>query len=472
MGCALLSVHLSVRRRESGCHASAECGSSESGPQTTAIMRGGCLSCDAAHNWQHRTEQCVSAWTLPRVRDPWKCEGASRSNLTTNSTSNLTSNRCSRVHASHAIAIIFRCWLRATAQLSKSCKYACSQSCDLRHYSLFLPPVSADLCVAASNLQSACRMGASRVGNMKAVIPESVDEVDLRIGHKSVRLTNLRKPFWPSLHITKGDLLRYYLAMSSYLIPHLRNRAMVMKRYPNGANGKCFFMKRAPSPRPEWIATCEIEHDSGNVIDFPMVQDVASLLWVINLGCIDLNQWYSRCDDTDRPDYLHFDLDPAKGAPFARVLEVAMLVRGTLQHLGIPALAKTSGATGLHVYVPIRRGPLQKQVWTFARALAQSIAEENPKLATAEYIIAKRPYGRVFVDYNQNAWGKTLASVYSVRPTKRATVSTPVTWEEVQNGIDREAFRMDTVPERVRVLGDLWAPLLAAKGRVRLEQFL
>ncbi|HEY5086651.1 MAG TPA: non-homologous end-joining DNA ligase [Gemmatimonadaceae bacterium] len=299
-----------------------------------------------------------------------------------------------------------------------------------------------------------------------------MDKIDLRIGRRTVHLTHLQKRFWPSLGITKGDLLRYYLAISPVLILHLRNRPMVMKRYPNGANGECFFMKRTPAPRPDWIETCAIEHDSGSIIDFPMVQDVASLLWVVNLGCIDLNQWYVRCDDTDRPDYLHFDLDPSKGASFARVLEVAMIVRDTLQRLRMPAFAKTSGATGVHVYVPIVRGPMQKQVWAFAKELARTIAASHPKIATAEYIIAKRPYGRVFVDYNQNAWGKTLASVYSVRPTAHATVSTPVTWQEVERGVDREAFRIDTVPDRVRKIGDLWAPLLATRGRVRLEKFL
>jgi len=299
-----------------------------------------------------------------------------------------------------------------------------------------------------------------------------MDKIDLRIGRRTVHLTHLQKRFWPSLGITKGDLLRYYLAISPVLILHLRNRPMVMKRYPNGANGECFFMKRTPAPRPDWIETCAIEHDSGSIIDFPMVQDVASLLWVVNLGCIDLNQWYVRCDDTDRPDYLHFDLDPSKGASFARVLEVAMIVRDTLQRLRMPAFAKTSGATGVHVYVPIVRGPMQKQVWAFAKELARTIAASHPKIATAEYIIAKRPYGRVFVDYNQNAWGKTLASVYSVRPNAHATVSTPVTWQEVERGVDREAFRIDTVPDRVRKIGDLWAPLLATRGRVRLEKFL
>ncbi len=147
-------------------------------------------------------------------------------------------------------------------------------------------------------------------------------------------------------------------------------------------------------------------------------------------------------------------------------------LRDALVGLGMTPFVKTSGATGIHIYVPIVRGPLQKQVWTFAKALAQTIASEHPRLATAEYIIAKRPYGRVFVDYNQNAWGKTLASVYSVRPTPLATVSTPVTWQEVEDGVDRDDFRIQNVPERVTRLGDLWAPLLSPRGRFRLETLL
>ena len=315
-------------------------------------------------------------------------------------------------------------------------------------------------------------MAASQSRVARVDIPEEADDADLRIGRRSVHVTHLRKMFWPALGITKADLLRYYAAVAPVLLPHLRDRAVVMKRYPNGASGKFFFMKRAPVPRPDWIETCAIEHDSGSIIDFPMVQDLASLLWLVNLGCIDLTQWYSRCDDTDRPDYLHFDLDPARGASFARVLEVALIVRATLRDLGMPSFVKTSGATGVHIYVPIVRGPKQKQVWTFAKAVAQTIASDHPRIATAEYIIAKRPYGRVLVDYNQNAWGKTLASVYSVRPTRRATVSTPVTWEEVESGLERDAFRIDTVPERIRAVGDIWSPLLAARGRVRLEKFL
>src|ERR1700712_4276067 len=161
-------------------------------------------------------------------------------------------------------------------------------------------------------------------------IPLDRNDVVLPVDGREVRLTNLRKVFWSDLGLTKGDLLRYYAAVADLLLPHLRDRAMVMKRYPHGASGEFFFMKRAPSPRPEWIELCSIDHGSKGVIDFPMIQDRASLLWVVNLGCIDLNQWYATCDDVDRPDYVHFDLDPGPGAGFARVLATALVVRDAL----------------------------------------------------------------------------------------------------------------------------------------------
>lgn len=303
-------------------------------------------------------------------------------------------------------------------------------------------------------------------------IPKDASDAELAIEGRIVKLTNLQKPFWPELGITKGDLLQYYADVSPYLLPHLVDRAMVMKRYPNGAHGKFFFQKRAPSPRPEWIETCSIEHASASVIDFPIVRDLGSLLWVVNLGCIDLNPWYGRCDDVDRPDYLHFDLDPVEGTEFEKVLETALIVRDGLSELKIPSVAKTTGSRGIHVYVPIVRGPKQKQVWTFAKRFAFSIAQVHPDLITAEYRIEKRPKGRVLVDYNQNAWGRTLASIYSVRPKPHAPVSTPVTWEEISSGLKIEDFRLDNVPERVRSIGDLWKPLLQQKGRFQLEKVL
>ena len=302
-------------------------------------------------------------------------------------------------------------------------------------------------------------------------VPRDQDHVILRCDGKDVRLTNLRKIFWADLRLTKGDLLQYYADIADLLLPHLRDRAMVMKRYPQGAHGPFFFMKRAPTPRPAWIETCSIEHSSGNVIDFPVIQDRAALLWVINLGCIDLNQWYARRDDVERPDYLHFDLDPGVGAPFERVLETALIVREALDVLRMPALVKTTGSKGLHVYVPIVRGPLQKQVWTFAKALARELASRHPAIITAEYRVACRPRGRVLVDYNQNAWGRTLASIYSVRPRRDATVSTPITWQHVQRGVRIEDFTMRNVPARVAKVGDLWKPLLQARGRFDLNTF-
>jgi bifunctional non-homologous end joining protein LigD len=294
----------------------------------------------------------------------------------------------------------------------------------------------------------------------------------MEVDGRTVHLSNLEKPFWPDLGITKGDLLAYYAEVSKVLLPHLRDRAMVMKRYPHGAAGPFFFMKRTPNPHPEWLETCSIRHASGNVIDFPMINDLASLLWVVNLGCIDLNQWYATCDDVDRPDYLHFDLDPTPETEWKQVLETACAVHEELERLRIQSYPKTTGSRGIHIYVPIVRGPVQKQVWTFAKAFAREMAAKYPKLITAEYRVAKRPESHVLVDYNQNAWGRTLASVYSVRPKPLATVSAPVTWNEVRKGFHIEDFSLRNMPDRVREVGDLYKPLLLKKGRVKLEKHL
>jgi DNA primase len=229
-----------------------------------------------------------------------------------------------------------------------------------------------------------------------------------RAGGHAVRLTNLDKLFWPERGITKRGLLEYHTAIAPALLPHIGGRAMVMKRYPNGAAGKFFFMKRAPSP----------------------------------------------------------------GAEFPQVLEAALVVHAALDGLGMPNLAKTTGSRGIRLYVPIERGPLQKQVWTFAKAFAQTMAARNPALITAEYTVAKRPERRAVVDYNQNAWGRTLASVDSPRPRPLATVSAPVRWEEVARGIRTEDFRIGNMPARIAEVGDLWEPLDSARGRFRLEKLL
>ena len=304
---------------------------------------------------------------------------------------------------------------------------------------------------------------------MALEIPEDEETCEVRCGRKRITLTNLKKIFWPQLGKTKRDLLLYYAAVSDCLLPHLKNRAMVMKRYPNGIEGKFFFMKRTPGHHPDCIETCSIPHRAGNIIDFPMAQNLASLLWIVNLGCIDLNQWYGRCDDPDLPDYLHFDLDPVPPADFSHVRQAALLIRDYLNKKNVSAYPKTTGSRGVHIYVPLRRGPKQKAVWTVAKRIAVELANQNPELLTSEYRIEKRPPGRVLVDYNQNAWGRTLASVYSIRPKPEATVSAPVTWRELERGISISDFTIDTMPKRLAKVGDLFSPLLSAKSLCSLE---
>jgi len=309
-------------------------------------------------------------------------------------------------------------------------------------------------------------------GKARVTIPRDTNAATLEVGGKEVALTNLSKMFWPDDGISKGDLLRYYADISSYLRPHIESRAMVLKRYPDGASGKFFFQKHAPASKPAWVPVCEIQHPSANVVDFPVINDLAGLLWAVNLGCIELNPGYARCDDVDRPDYLHFDLDPTPGATFALLREAALLLRVELDALNIKSYPKTTGSRGIHIYIPIVRGPLQKEVWTFAKAFAVSMAQKYPKILTSEYRVAKRSPKRILVDYNQHAWGRTLASVYSVRPKPHAPVSAPVTWDEVANGIEIEDFRMANMKERLLKVGDLYRPLLLQKSRFRLTRFV
>lgn len=300
-------------------------------------------------------------------------------------------------------------------------------------------------------------------------IPAGIETCDAKVGGKHIRLTNLEKIFWPELQKTKRDLLLYYACVAPVLLPHLKERAMVMKRYPNGIEGEFFFMKRTPANKPEWLETCSIEHRSGNVIAFPIAQDLASLLWIVNLGCIDLNPWYARCDDVNRPDFLHFDLDPVPPADFAHVRQAALILRDYLKERKVSCYPKTTGSRGIHVYVPLQRGPLQKEVWRVAKRIAFELAKQHPEKITSEYRVAERPAGRVLVDYNQNAWGRTLASVYSVRPKPEATVSAPVTWDEIEAGLDASDLTITTMPQRVSELGDLFKPVLENRRRCKLE---
>ena len=285
-------------------------------------------------------------------------------------------------------------------------------------------------------------------------IPAGSKEVELSFGRRSVRLTNLERALWPHTGATKRDLLQYYIDVAAALFPHLCDRAIVTER--------------APASLPAWMETCAIEQAMGKIIEYPVVNDLASLLWIVNLGGIDLRPWQATSDDVHRPDSLHFELEPMPGATFEHVAEAALLVRQALDQLEIDSYAKTSGSRGIHIYVPIVRGPMQRDVWRFAKALAEGLAGRHAKLITAW----RRRRSRVLVDYNENAWGHTLASVYSVQPTATATVSTPVSWGEIERGIQPQQFRMDNVPARVDALGDLWKPMLAQQGRLRLDRLL
>jgi bifunctional non-homologous end joining protein LigD len=287
-------------------------------------------------------------------------------------------------------------------------------------------------------------------------------DTEIRRGRKTLRLSNLDKPFWPDEGITKGELLAYYRDVAKVLVPHLRKRPFTMKRYPDGWQGKSFFQKQAPSHMPDWIETAAFpastREGEKKVIDYALVDDELALLWMVNMGCIDMHTWASRADRPERPDWVMFDLDPSEGATFEEVVRVALLVRETLDVLGLESFPKTSGSRGIHVLVPIARRHGFEEVREFAGIVAGALARAHPGLVTTEWTKAKRR--GVLVDANQNGPGKTTASVYSVRPRAGAPVSTPLHWDEVVPGLDIHSFTMDAVLERVGREGDLFARVL------------
>jgi bifunctional non-homologous end joining protein LigD len=276
---------------------------------------------------------------------------------------------------------------------------------------------------------------------------------------RRVRLSNPDKEFFPEDGFTKGDLIQYYASISTLLLPHLDGRALSMSRYPNGASGESFYEKQCPSHAPEWIVRAPI-HSShrGAPIEFCTAPDVESLLWVANLGCIEMHPWLSRAERSDTPDFAVFDLDPQEGATWEQVGYVAGLVNVVLERLGLAGYPKTSGASGIHIYVPIEPTYTYERVRRFVATVGHMIAAADPDVATMEWDIARRG-PKVFIDHNQNVGGKTIASVYSVRPVAGAPVSTPLLWDEVGRVVPAE-FTIDTIWKRVRRYGDLFAPVL------------
>jgi bifunctional non-homologous end joining protein LigD len=280
---------------------------------------------------------------------------------------------------------------------------------------------------------------------------------------REVRLSNLDKVFWPDEGYTKGDLLNYYFNIAPTMLPYLRDRPLTMKRMPDGITGNEFYEKNAPSHTPEWIGRCAIpsEEARDGVINYLMANDEAALLFVANLGCIEFHPLHSRCARPDLPDYLFFDLDPFDPPNgFADVLAVAHHVHAALETLGLPSYPKTSGATGMQIYVPIVHGPTYEHIRDFVRKIGQAIRSVDPERATLEPKIVNRT-GKVYIDHNMNRMGANIAAVYSVRPELHAPVSTPLTWEEVADGEVRpQDFTIATIHERIAQVGDLFPGLL------------
>jgi bifunctional non-homologous end joining protein LigD len=287
---------------------------------------------------------------------------------------------------------------------------------------------------------------------------------EIRKGKRVLKLSNLDKAFWPDEGITKGDLLSYYRAVAGVLVPHLRDRPFTMKRYPDGWQGEFFFQKDSPKHMPDWIETRTIEVSTRESprrrrkIAAPLVNDELALLWMVNMACIDMNTWYSRVDRPERPDWVLFDLDPSPDVGFAETVEVALLVKRALDALGLRGYPKTSGSDGMHVLVPIARRHTYADTREFSAIVAGALARTHRGLITTEWSKAKRR--GVLIDSNQNGEGKTIASVYSVRPRAGAPVSTPLRWAEVNADLDPTEFTMDVVLERVRSRGDLFADVL------------
>jgi bifunctional non-homologous end joining protein LigD len=299
-------------------------------------------------------------------------------------------------------------------------------------------------------------------------------ETNVKRGRRLLQLSNLDKLFWPEEGITKGDLLSYYREIAPALLPHLRDRPFTMKRYPDGWQGDHFFQKDAPSHMPDWIPTRPFVVSTRDAprkrrqIRVPLVNDELALLWMVNMGCIDMNTWYSRIDKPDRPDFVLFDLDPSADVGFKEAVEVAHLVREALAALDLESYAKTSGADGMHVLLPIARRYTYAETREFAEIVAGAIARSHRGLVTTEW--SKQRRRGVLIDANQNGEGKTIASVYSVRPRPGAPVSTPLSWDELTTDLDPRDFTMEVVLARVAREGDLFAPVL--KGRQSLGEAL
>ena len=282
------------------------------------------------------------------------------------------------------------------------------------------------------------------------------------MAESEVKLSSADRVLFPDDGITKGDLFDYYDKVADWIVPHLRDRPFTMKRWREGIAAGAFFQKQAPKGIPDWLPTRQFRtyprEGGSRLVDFPLVNDRAALLWMVQMHCIDMNAWYSRVDKPDRPDFVLFDLDPPdEPTGFAQAIEVAHLIRVLLDELELPGYVKTSGADGIHVVAPITRRSTFKQTYDFAEQASRLLEQRHDGLVTTEWLKKKRR--GVLVDHRQNGHGKTIASVYSVRPKPGAPVSTPLRWEELTPEVSPRDFTMEVALERVKKHGDLFAPV-------------
>jgi bifunctional non-homologous end joining protein LigD len=296
----------------------------------------------------------------------------------------------------------------------------------------------------------------------------AADAVEIEVGRRAVRLTSPDRVLYPDDGVTKGDLAEYYRRVGETLIPHLAQRPFTLKRYPHGIDEQAFFQKQAPRGLPSWIPTRTFptwprgSKGETRMVDFVLVNEPAAIVWAVQVNCIDMNAWYSRVDKHDRPDFVLFDLDPPdEPDAFALCIRVAHYVHEALERLELESHVKTSGSDGIHVLVPIARRHGYDETYEFAELLSRRLEEEHPGELTTEWLKKKRQ--GVLVDHRQNGHGKTIASVYSVRPKPGAPVSTPLRWDELTDDVRPRDFSMEVALERIEQHGDLFEPVLHGK---------
>jgi bifunctional non-homologous end joining protein LigD len=287
-------------------------------------------------------------------------------------------------------------------------------------------------------------------------------DVDVRVGREVVPLTRLERVYWPDDGLTKGDLIRYYYEVSEFILPYLKGRPLIMKRYPAGIRGQSFHQHDVDEvPRFVPTVALEVEDGGGHEVDYIVGDNLPTLLYMANLGAIERHPWHSRTRSLDRPDWFVFDLDPSEGVRFETICELAVAVRGVLGKLGLKSYPKTSGSRGIHIYVPVKPAYGYEEIARLAEIVATEVARARSDMATVERALRKRGAGRIYVDHMQNARGKSVVAPYSVRPRPGASVSAPVTWDEVERAqIAPQDFTIKNVLARIRRKGDLFRPVL------------